>query len=301
MIDQFLKYLLVEKRYSTHTHEAYKRDLGQFLTFLKAIYPGTTLSSVQHFHIRAWQVDLVTNKVTPRSINRKLSSLRSFYKFGIRKGYFKSNPLLKIIPPKTPKKLPATIPDNKLEPLLDNESQHNKLSFSFLRDYLIIELLYGTGMRRQELIDLQTDSIDRSYQQIKIIGKGNKQRIVPITQQLIDSIDLYLEVLRDHFAQEELTTDGDYLILTDKGKRIYPKLVYNVVKRYLSTVTTAKKKSPHVLRHSFATHLMDNGADLNAVKELLGHSSLSATQIYTHNSIEKLKEVYKKSHPKAKK
>jgi len=244
---------------------------------------------------------MVTNNVTPRSINRKLSTLRSFFKYGIRKEMLPANPMLKIIPPKTPKKLPDTIPNSKLEPLLDSEAKNNKLSFSSIRDFLIIELLYGTGMRRQELIDLKTDSIDRSYQQIKIIGKGNKQRIVPLTQQLIANIDLYIEFATDHFAQEELIREEDYLLLTDKGKKLYPKLVYNIVKRYLGTVTTAKKKSPHVLRHSFATHLMDNGADLNAVKELLGHSSLSATQIYTHNSIEKLKEVYKKSHPKANK
>ena len=299
MIDKFLEFLLVEKRYSKHTITAYKKDLGQFSAFLKAYYPTINLETALHIHIRAWQVELLSLNVSPKSINRKLSSLRSLYKFGIRKGFLENNPMLKIIPPKTPKKLPDTIPNDKLKPMFDIQSSNGKLSFPFLRDYLIIEILYGTGMRRQELIDLKLDSIDRSYQQLKVIGKGNKQRILPLTSQLIDSIDMYLEVSRDYFSLDGIIPEGEYLLHTNSGKKLYPKLVFNVVKKYLGTVTTAKKRSPHVLRHSFATHLMDNGADLNAVKKLLGHSSLSATQIYTHTSVEKLKEVYKRSHPKA--
>ncbi len=299
MIDKFLEFLLVEKRYSTHTITAYKKDLHQFSTYLKAYYPSINLETALHIHIRAWQVELLSLNVSPRSINRKLSSLRSLYKFGIRKGFLENNPMLKIIPPKTPKKLPDTIPNDKLKPMFDIQANNGKLSFSFLRDYLIIEILYGTGMRRQELIDLKMDSIDRSYQQLKVIGKGNKQRILPLTAQLIDSIDMYLVAARDYFGLDGITPEGEYLLHTNNGKKLYPKLIFNVVKKYLSTITTAKKRSPHVLRHSFATHLMDNGADLNAVKKLLGHSSLSATQIYTHTSVEKLKEVYKRSHPKA--
>jgi len=293
MVVAFIEYLKTEKRYSEHTLLAYKKDLDQFLSFLKAYYSDIAVSAVQHTHIRSWMVDLVNNNIAVRSINRKLSTLRSFFNYQRRIGTVTADPTLKIQAPKNPKKLPGIIQEQNILKLFEEESSGS--SFPLLRDRLIVELLYSTGMRRSELINLKFKDIDRSNSQIKVLGKGNKERLIPISGKLISKIDLYWEVRRETFDDP-----ADYLLLSNKGKMLYPKLVYNIVSRQIKQISTSQKKSPHILRHSFATHLMDNGADLNAVKELLGHSSLAATQVYTHNSIEKLRSIYKDSHPRAK-
>lgn len=290
---KFLEYLEFEKRYSNNTIKSYKTDLNQFNIFLKAIYDELEWGSVTHIHIRSWMVDLVGKKQTPKSINRKVSTLRSFFNFLRKQKIVTSNPTVKIITPKIPKRLPSFILENQMEKLFDTVPVND---FSDIRNKLIIELMYSTGMRRSELITLTDTDIDISNRMVKVLGKGNKERYIPIADKMIQKIKSWIVIRDEHFIEK--TTD-DFLFLTLKGKKLYPKALYNIVKTYLSTVTTAEKKSPHVLRHSFATHLMNQGADLNAVKELLGHTSLAATQVYTHNSIEKLKEVYKKAHPKS--
>lgn len=293
MLDAFIDYLRVEKRYSDHTLIAYKKDIGQFLDFVGTFYPDISIINIGHTQIRSWMVDLVNREIAVRSINRKLSSLRSFFNHQRRIGNISSDPTLKIQPPKNPKKLPSIIQKQNILNLFEQESEGS--SFPFLRDRLIVELLYSTGMRRSELINLTESDVDRSNYQIKVLGKGSKERLIPISKRLLAKIDLYCELRADTFEIPD-----PYLILSNKGKKLYPKLVYNIVSRQIKLISTSQKKSPHILRHSFATHLMDNGADLNAVKELLGHSSLAATQVYTHNSIEKLRSIYKESHPRAK-
>lgn len=295
MTDSFFRYLENEKRYSKHTITAYKKDLSQFQVFLSVFSENLAIHAAQHTHIRSWMVELVNQGISTRSVNRKLSTLRSYFNFCLKRQLIDRDPTLKILPPKTEKKLPSIIQQAPLEEFLLEDNIGN--SYECLRDRLIIELLYSTGMRRSELIELKDTDIDRSLSQLKVLGKGSKERVIPISKSIKLKIDLYNEVKVDTFSDTEV---DEFLFLTSKGKKMYPKMVYNLVTKYMKKISTSKNRSPHVLRHSFATHLMNNGADLNAVKELLGHSSLSATQVYTHNSIEKLKEVYQRTHPKAK-
>lgn len=297
MIGSFIDHLQYERRYSRHTITSYQNDLTQFDVFLKAHYSPTSIKEALAIHIRSWMADLVEQGISSRSINRKLSSLRSFFNFLLKQDKVSCNPLSKIRSPKVPKRLPSIIQEKNLAQLFEMEEFMPGPTFSLKRNHLIIELLYFTGMRRMELINLRYRDIDFSNSWIKVLGKGKKQRILPLSASIIDSIRAYLEIREDHFEQKAC---DDEMILTDKGKRMYPKFVYNTVTSYLKRVSTATKRSPHILRHSFATHLMNKGADLNAVKELLGHSSLAATQVYTHNSIEKLKEIHKRSHPRSK-
>lgn len=294
-ITVFLKYLELEKRFSTHTITAYKSDLLQFFAYLEDIYSLTSILEVRHFHIRAWIVELMQNKITPRSINRKLSTLKTYYKFLKRRKEIQENPMLKVIAPKVGKRLPVVVKEIELENLFEKINFGE--GYAAVRDEMVMEMLYSTGMRRSELINLTPNDLDFFNDQVKVLGKGNKERLIPFARPLADRLKNYLEIRNDEF--ELGATDS--LFLTGKGKIMYPKLVYNLVKKYLSQITTVEQRSPHVLRHSFATHLSNNGADLNAIKELLGHSSLAATQVYTHNSIEKLKRVYQQAHPKAKK
>jgi integrase/recombinase XerC len=294
-ITVFLKYLELEKRFSTHTITAYKSDLLQFFAYLEEIYSLTSILEVRHFHIRAWIVELMQNKITPRSINRKLSTLKTYYKFLKRRKEIQENPMLKVIAPKVGKRLPVVVKEIELENLFEKINFGE--GYAAVRDEMVMEMLYSTGMRRSELINLTPNDLDFFNDQVKVLGKGNKERLIPFARPLADRLKNYLEIRNDEF--ELGATDS--LFLTGKGKIMYPKLVYNLVKKYLSQITTVEQRSPHVLRHSFATHLSNNGADLNAIKELLGHSSLAATQVYTHNSIEKLKRVYQQAHPKAKK
>jgi len=293
--DLFLAYLQFEKRFSSHTIKAYQTDLVQFKAFLQETYAIESTSTIGHQHIRAWIIQLLEKQLTPRSINRKLSTLKSFFQFLIKKGKLEKDPMLKVIAPKVGKRLPAFVEEAPLQRLFEDVSFGN--DFIGIRDRLIMDLFYQTGIRRSELIQLQISDIDFEGQAIKVLGKGNKERLIPINRDIRLQIENYLALRKTTFPD---ILELGQLFLTKKGKPLYPKLVYTLVKKYLSIVTTQEARSPHVLRHSFATHLSNNGADLNAIKELLGHASLAATQVYTHNSIERLKQIYQQAHPKAK-
>ena len=290
----FFSYIRFEKRFSEHTINAYETDLTQFKAFLEHTYKIKKDEDIEHIHIRAWIVDLLEQKITTRSINRKLSTLKSYFQFLIKRTVLTANPMLKVIAPKVGKRLPVVIPAARLEFLFEQVEFGN--DFKGVRDKMILELLYQTGIRRSELINLTFQNIDLEGLTIKVLGKGNKERLVPISHKLSRTLQNYMTVRNATFPLELF----NYLFVTEKGKKLYPKKVYSTVNHYLSLVTTEEQRSPHVLRHSFATHLSNNGADLNAIKELLGHSSLAATQVYTHNSIERLKQVYQQAHPKAK-
>lgn len=292
-IQQFLQYLQYERRYSNHTLIAYNRDLSQFADFLCNTYEINRVEDVTHLYIRSWMVEFVNDGVLARSINRKLSCLKSFFKFCLKRKYISVNPLAKIIRPKTGKQLPKVVSQKALENLLSRLEAEEK-DFESARDKTIIQLLYLTGIRRSELIELKLSSIDRSQRVLKVIGKGKKERLIPLTKEMLQALQEYSSIRAENFE-----VPAPQLFLTSKGKKMYPKLVYLIVKKNLALVTSIEQKSPHVLRHSFATHLSNNGAELNAIKELLGHANLSATQIYTHNTIDRLKSIYKKAHPKA--
>lgn len=292
-VDSFLQYLEFEKRFSPNTILAYRNDLKQFLRFIDHEFDLTAID-VQHTHVKSWMIELLAMDVSPRSIRRKLSTLKTYFKFLMLRGHIHHNPMLKVISPKVGKRLPVFIQEGALNKLLE-QVEFGK-DYQGLRDRLIIELLYNTGMRRAELIQLQLKDVDFGRSRFKVLGKGNKERLIPFGPTLSNNIKEYLNIKEATFPDPS----NSALLLTEKGKTLYPKLVYNIVKKYLSMVSTVEQRSPHVLRHSFATHLTGNGADLNAVKALLGHSSLAATQIYTHNSIERLREIYQKAHPKAK-
>lgn len=291
-LPDFFNYLEYEKRYSPHTLISYRNDLRQLQRFLSVTYEFDNLLTAKHLHIRSWIVHLMQNDYSAKAVNRKISTLKSFYKHAKRKGSLEHSPMQKIIAPKIGKRLPQYVQHDKMERIL-NSSEDSP--FSTKRDELIIEILYCTGIRRAELINLKDRDIDRYKMQIKVMGKGSKERIIPFPVSLLDHINTYQQLRAESFE----TIDHPYLLVTDKGKQLYPKYAYNKVKAYLSQITTIEKKSPHILRHSYATHLVNNGAKLNAVKALLGHSSLAATQIYTHNTIEKLKKAYQNAHPKA--
>lgn len=291
-VQSFLNYIEHEKRYSKHTLESYSMDLLQFETFLKD--DKTEIAEANHIHVRNWIVSMMENKISARSINRKISSLKSFYKFLLRKGEIKKNPLAKVQTPKMSKRLPVFVELPGIEKLL-NDIEFEE-GYKGALDKMIIELFYGTGMRRTELIHLKESDFDSYNSQIKVLGKGNKERIIPIHNQLCNSVKTFIE------QKKKLKTEGIpeiFLVSDAKGKKLTENYVYSTVKHYLNLVTTVDKKSPHTLRHTYATHLMNNGADINAVKELLGHASLAATQVYTHNTIDKLKNIYKQAHPKA--
>jgi integrase/recombinase XerC len=289
----FTDYLTYEKRFSPHTVRAYKTDTDQFLIFVETVYGLASVAEVRPLHVRAWMVSLIEAGVGTRAINRKLSCLKTFFRFLLKRGWVAENPMLKIIAPKVGKALPVFVREDHLAQLLDDVIFES--GFSGVRDRLILELLYLTGLRRAELIQLTPEAFDFQRRQLRVKGKGGKERVIPILPELAERVQQYLRLRRETF--EPLPPQ---LLLTDKGQAMYPKYVYKVVHRYLSMVTTVAKRSPHVLRHSFATHLSNKGADINAVKELLGHSSLAATQVYTHNAIEKLREVYQSAHPKGK-
>ena len=291
-IQSFLSYIAYERRYSTHTIEAYQNDLEQFYYYLKTDYEKDGIELATHIEIRSWIVKMMEREITPRSINRKLSSLKSFYKFVMRKGILTKSPMAKVLAPKTSKRLPVFVEKTGIERLLKDIEFPD--SFEGVRDKTVIDLFYNTGMRRSELLNLKETDIDSYQAQIKVLGKGNKERIIPIQPQLRDGLQLYIT-----YKNSSITHPSTFLFVNKDGKQLAPANIYQIVKKYLNLVTTVDKKSPHVLRHSFATHLMNNGADINAVKELLGHSSLAATQVYTHNTIDKLKDIYKQAHPKA--
>lgn len=289
----FFKYLRLEKRYASHTIQAYQNDLEQYELFIRTTYAIKELKNAQHLHIRSWMVALLEQGLTTASINRKLSTLKTFYKFAMKRGLITVNPMNKVVTPKMPKRLPAFLTGKSMALLFQNIDFGDGYAGS--RNRIMLKVLYATGMRRAELIGLTLSDIDLVKCRFRVLGKGNKERLIPFSDDLKLALNHYIDIRETTFSN----TVTPNLFLTSKGKKLYPKMVYNIVKKYLSQVTTQDKRSPHVLRHTFATHLMENGADLNAVKELLGHSSLAATQVYTHNSIEKLKRVYNQAHPKA--
>jgi integrase/recombinase XerC len=289
----FLGYLSFQKRYSPHTIVAYQNDLLSFFDFITLQFGEMQLPDIKPTFIKSWLANLKNSGMESKSINRKISSLKSFFKYQLKQGNIDTSPMTTIISPKIKKRLPQYVEEK------DTATLFNHVEFPDTWDgqteRLVLELFYSTGMRQAELVMLKELQIDAGNGNIKVIGKGNKERIIPISSMLMSSMQQYLVEKRRLFEKY----DSLYFFINSKGKKLYPKLVYNMVNKYLKMVTTIEKKSPHVLRHTFATHLMNNGADLNAVKELLGHSSLAATQIYTHNSIEKLKDIHKKAHPKA--
>ena len=290
-IDDFLIYLQAEKRYAGHTIKAYKNDLTQFHVFCQDHdYESMDL----HFKtIRSWVVKLMDSGYTSRTVHRKLTSLSSYCKYLIKEGHLESNPMDKVLKPKLKQRFPAFVEESKMEHLL-NDFDFGE-DFTGIRNRLVLDLLYQTGMRRSELIGLKTGSINREDLSLKVKGKRDKERIIPLNVEVVEAVDRYL------VKRNEVLDPGseDHLILTQKGKPAYDKLIYRIVEKYLALVTTLDKKSPHVLRHTFATHMLNRGADLNAIKELLGHASLSATQVYTHNTYKKLKSIYNQAHPRA--
>lgn len=291
MIESFIKYLQFEKRFSPHTVTAYTNDLDQLSDFIQITFELKKIEECQHAHLRGWVVSLMDSGLSPRSVNRKIVSVKSFFKFLQRRGFMENNPAMKLKSLRVPKDLPSFAKEPEMDQLF-GQLKFNE-DFSGQRDRLILELLYATGMRLSELIGLADASINKYESTVKVLGKRNKERIVPLHKEAMELIQSYQE-MRD--AQHGKT---ERLLVTDAGNNLYPQFVYSTVKRYLSQVTTLSKTSPHVLRHTFATHLLNKGADLNAVKDLLGHASLASTQVYTHNSISKLKAVFDQAHPKA--
>jgi integrase/recombinase XerC len=295
-MDLFFAYLRSERRYSPNTLLSYQTDLRQFSEYLRATYELEEPAQADHTLIRSWVVTLMQQDLDPRTVNRKIACLRSYYKFLLTTGVIGRNPMLRIKAPKMAKKLPDFVPEESLNGLLNSFAFEDTLAGR--RDQLILELLYGTGIRLSELLGIRPDDVSLAARTVRVTGKGNKQRIVPLNPTLVTVLTSYIA-----FRQREFGAEGNAhsaLLVTDKGEPLYEKLVYRTVKHYLSQITTAaSQQHPHVLRHSFATHLLNKGADLNAIKELLGHANLAATQVYTHLSIDKLKSVFEQAHPKA--
>lgn len=286
----FTDYLKFEKRYSAHTVRSYQDDLAQFLVFIGKEYQVVELDCITATLIRSWLAALKEGGTGNRTINRKISALRSFFKYHLRTGAISRVPMDSIVSPKVSRRLPEFIKEKDASELLDSVASSE--DWDGLNAHLLINLFYSTGMRLSEVITLKEAQVDKGRKMIRVLGKGNKERMVPVNEETITAIDKYEEQKRKAFGVSE------HLFVTRKGNKLYPKYAYLLVKKYLENISTLSKKSPHVLRHTFATHLLNNGADLNAVKELLGHSSLAATQVYTHNSIEKLKSVHRKAHPR---
>jgi integrase/recombinase XerC len=291
--DKFIKYLQFEKRYSSHTIRSYDIDLKQYFTFCKEKYNcQDDFIPANHLYIRNWIISLLTKNYSTKSINRKTTSLKSYFKYLLKENAIDANPMEKVISPKSGRKLPCFVDKEQINNLLDEHDFSN--DFEGFRDKMIIELFYVSGIRLSELIKLKVSDINFHSVSLKVLGKRNKERIIPFSLKLKANILEYLQK-RQEVALEKTTE----FFVTKKGEKTYEKLIYRIVNKYLQLSTTIEQKSPHVLRHTFATHMLNNGADLNAIKELLGHSNLSATQIYTHTTFEKLKNIYKQAHPRA--
>lgn len=286
-IDSFLKYLELEKRYSVHTLTSYKKDLNDFLTYLNSVY-GMPIEKIDLIHARSYMVTLIENNLARSTVSRKISAIKSFFKFLLKKGIVNSSPVHLLETPKLEKRLPVFVKEDDISKLFSNDNFNNTIEG--VRDQLIMTLFYQTGIRLSELINIKENDV--GVNEIRVTGKRNKQRLIPLTPNLLNIIDLYRE------EKNKLFGTHSYLILTDKGNKLYEKFVYRKVNSYLSLVSSKQKKSPHILRHTFATHMLNNGADLNAIKELLGHENLAATQIYTHNTFQKLKSIHQQSHPR---
>ena len=286
--NKFITYLSSEKRFSEHTIKSYATDLKQFTSFLSSEFQIIDeINEISFQIIRTWIASLLEKGINPRSVNRKISTLKTYFKFLIREGELIENPMIKVVAPKSKKRLPIFIEEDQIKSLL-NEVQFES-GFIGQRNKLIIELFYVTGIRLSELINIKISDVDFSNQSIKVLGKRNKERIIPLSSSMINSLDNFI---KNNHKNHFLFTNLD-------GVKLYTKLVYRVVNKYIAKISSVNKKSPHILRHTFATHMLNNGADINAIKELLGHANLSATQVYTHNTIEKLKTVYKQAHPRA--
>ena len=293
-IQSFIDYLKFEKRYSAHTIRSYQDDLVQFFDFLETQFGPVQLKEISQSFIRSWLASLKEEDISARTINRKISTLKSFFKFQLKQGKIDNTPMGNIISPKISKRLPVFIKEKDLADLARTLNTNTE-DWDGLNTKMLITVFYSTGIRLSELINMKEKQVDFSRKQLKILGKGNKERIIPAGAELLEVIREYVNEKRKVFEKAD-----DVLLVNPKGKKLYPKYAYKLVRSILTDeIKTLDKKSPHVLRHTFATHLMNNGANLDAVKELLGHASLSSTQVYTHNTIEKLKNVYKKAHPKA--
>jgi integrase/recombinase XerC len=291
--ESFLNYLQYERRYSPHTVRSYLDDIEQFMSYCGFKAGSFKPGDVDHRMIRSWIVELVNKNISIRSVRRKISTLKSFYKYLLREGHVSYNPVEKILTPRADNRLPVFINKKHMDILLDDIDFGT--DFKGVRNKLIIEIFYNTGIRVSELINLKLSSINIDELKLRVTGKRNKERIIPFTRVFRDSLQKYLVMRTERYT----SGNDDFLFLTEKGSKMYPKLVYRIVNRYLNLITTIEKKSPHVLRHTFATHMLNAGADLNAIKELLGHSNLAATEIYTHNTFERLKSIYKQAHPRA--
>lgn len=292
-IQYFKDYLKFQKRYSEHTLRSYGDDLRDFYDHTLKTFGETPVEQISPPIVRDWIVSLKNDDLTARSINRKISTLKSFFKYHIKTGTLQQTPMTQVHSPKNARRMPIFVKEEETSTLFEHVEFPN--DWKGKTDRLLISLLYNAGLRSAELVSLKESQVDASKKVMKVLGKGNKERIIPISEQLLAEIKQYMNDKRDLVKAGA----GGMLLVTEKGNKLSPTYVYRSVKRYLGTVTTLQKKSPHVLRHTFATHLLNNGADLSSVKELLGHSSLAATQVYTHHTIEKLKDVYKKAHPKA--
>lgn len=292
IIESFLDYVALEKKYSNHTVLAYKNDLLSFKDFCESQFDQKDLQNISYGQIRSWIVWLVEQGISNNSINRKISSLKSFYRFLQKTKQIEINPLAKHKALKVEKKVQVPFSVEEVSDVLED---FEEVDFTSLRNKLIVELFYSTGIRRIELISITLGAVNFEEGTIKILGKRNKERYVPLIAPVLKTLGRYI----DH--RKKINPDNDYLFITDKGNKIYETLVYRIINKYFSNVSSKVKKSPHILRHSFATHLLNGGADLNSVKELLGHSSLASTQVYTHNSLDKIKKVYNQAHPRSSK
>ena len=288
----FFDYLQFEKRYSAHTIISYQTDLSHFFSFTENQFGTTEIIKLDYNIIRSWLARLKQEGMSSKTINRKISCLKSFFKYQLRQGLIQVSPMAKIVSPKNGKRIPVFVKEDDVKEITNTLNTATE-DWRSLNTKMLISIFYATGMRLSELINLKERQIDYSRSEVKVVGKGNKERIIPISRGLAKEMQEYCVLKRKEFGH------SDTLLVTERGKKLYPKYAYLQVKQVLSKASTLDKKSPLVLRHSFATHLMNGGADLNAVKELLGHSSLAATQVYTHTTIEKLKDVHKKAHPKA--
>ncbi|MDY7393956.1 tyrosine-type recombinase/integrase [Aureibaculum sp. 2210JD6-5] len=293
-IIQFIDYLTSEKKYSPHTVRAYQDDLKSFKLFCQKTYNSDKLTEINYGQVRSWIVEMVNQKKSNRTINRKITSLKTYYKYLVKTKQIKETPLLSHQALKVSKKMQVPFSQAEVEEVLDNLN-FDDIDFEGIRNKLIVELLYSTGMRRAELIELKLSDVNLHNATLKVIGKRNKERYVPLLNSVQQTLTDYLS------ERKQLDYTGNYLFITNKGNKIYPNLVYRIINEYFGQVSSKVKKSPHVIRHSFATHLLNEGADLNSVKELLGHSSLASTQIYTHSSLNELKKVYNQAHPRSSK
>lgn len=290
-IKHFIEYLSFEKKYSSHTIRAYNDDLNSFQTFCKITFDNEKLGDVNYSQIRSWIVKMVNENISNRTVNRKISSLKSFYKFLVKTKQIKESPLLRHQALKISKRVQVPFSEKEINEVIDNLNEFD--DFESVRNKLIVELLYSTGMRRAELMEIKQSSINFTNSTLKVLGKRNKERYIPLLNSVQQTLKTYLDL------RKEIKSDSENLLITIKGNKIYPTLVYRIINDYFSAVSSKVKKSPHVIRHSFATHLLNEGADLNSVKELLGHSSLASTQVYTHSSLNELKKVYNQAHPRS--